>query len=209
MGSDGGKAAVEVSRELGERIHAMFGVRAGDAERARRVLASAGRRKGPAVLSVARANNLAIMAKALEGLGGADEIRGMVLRGNSNLRPDHLELLTQMVPSSTEVRLLGEVDASLLADAERMLLALSKVPRLRTKLDVLLFSREFWDVANDAEKVRASTKTLAYRTSLLSPCRACLPHVPFSSLLLPCLPRPSIPSHPIACHPIPGRSAHL
>lgn len=153
-GGSSGTPRMALSAELASRIRDMFALPSEDDERAQRVMERVGRGRGPAVLETSRANNVSIMAKALGG--EPEEVCRQVLSGDGRLREEHVALLMKIVPSTTETRKLRAYEGreAELIPAERLMLALAGIPRLRAKLDILMFTREFEGLAEEVEQVR-------------------------------------------------------
>ena len=80
-----------------------------------------------------------------------------LLRGDPSLRAEHLVLLVKMAPTVSEARALRAADREKLLAPERLLLALTAVGRLRAKLEVAIFIREWRE---DATMVREAARVV-------------------------------------------------
>ncbi|GAQ82011.1 RhoA GTPase effector DIA like protein [Klebsormidium nitens] len=107
------------------------------------------------LITVTRANNVAIMLTQFKMPAGA--VRECILRGAEPSGPgaalslEKLGLLLQVIPTEDEVALLTRYEGppSELSAPEQFLATMAQVPRLRNKIQVLIFTRQFGGLVAD------------------------------------------------------------
>ena len=95
-------------------------------------------------IPLARANNISIMLTQFRG-GGHEGLREAIL-GGRDFTLEQLGVLLQLIPTEEETRIMANVDpkdAPGLSEPEKFLLALSKIPRLRNKIQCRVFMSQF------------------------------------------------------------------
>ena len=119
---------------------------AGKAVVAANRLGGAARARGaPVLVNLQRANNVAIMLTRLKNCS-PESLKASVMSGDTSaLSVEQLALLVQVVPTDAERELFlsYQGEPGELCPPEQFLRTLSFVPRLRAKLNALLFARQF------------------------------------------------------------------
>ncbi|CAI5504244.1 unnamed protein product [Closterium sp. Naga37s-1] len=108
------------------------------------------------VVGLARANNVAIMLTQFRM--PENQIRDLILAGDPKhvLPPDRLGLLLQVIPTEEEVakfRAVSGAASGAMCAPERFLWSISLIPRMRRKIEALMFVRHFHTIVNDARAV--------------------------------------------------------
>ncbi|CAI7762276.1 unnamed protein product [Closterium sp. NIES-53] len=108
------------------------------------------------VVGLARANNVAIMLTQFRM--PENQIRDLILAGDPKhvLPPDRLGLLLQVIPTEEEAarfRAVSGAASGAMCAPERFLWSISLIPRMRRKIEALMFVRHFHTIVNDARAV--------------------------------------------------------
>ncbi|GJP51047.1 hypothetical protein CLOM_g10217 [Closterium sp. NIES-68] len=108
------------------------------------------------VVGLARANNVAIMLTQFRM--PENQIRDLILAGDPShvLPPDRLGLLLQVIPTEEEAarfRAVSGAASGAMCPPERFLWSMALIPRLRRKIEALMFARHFHTIVNDARAV--------------------------------------------------------
>ncbi|CAI5493026.1 unnamed protein product [Closterium sp. Naga37s-1] len=107
------------------------------------------------VVGLARANNVAIMLTQFRMPD--NQIRDLILAGDPKhvLPPDRLGLLLQVIPTeeAARVRAVSGAASGAMCAPERFLWSISLIPRMRRKIEALMFVRHFHTIVNDARAV--------------------------------------------------------
>ncbi|GJP80033.1 hypothetical protein CLOP_g10271, partial [Closterium sp. NIES-67] len=128
------------------------------------------------IVPVQRANNVAIMLSQCRMPHGV--IRDAITGGNQKgvLSLERLDLLQQVIPNDDEVQQLqgytGPVDA--LCAPEQFLLTLASIPRLRDKIEVLVFMLRFADLHKEARTIMATVTRACQQVHNSRALKACL-----------------------------------
>ncbi|CAI5984162.1 unnamed protein product [Closterium sp. NIES-64] len=170
--SQGSSSSVLVSKvtlpdDMRRAIRVLFQVKAtkpGGKSKARGVQGEgggSGGRKGLGkdelqVVGLARANNVAIMLTQFRM--PENRIRDLILAGDPKhvLPPDRLGLLLQVIPTEEEAakfRAVSGAASGAMCAPERFLWSISLIPRMRRKIEALMFVRHFHTIVNDARAV--------------------------------------------------------
>ncbi|CAI5493028.1 unnamed protein product [Closterium sp. Naga37s-1] len=107
------------------------------------------------VVGLARANNVAIMLTQFRM--PENQIRDLILAGDPKhvLPPDRLGLLLQVIPTeeAARFRAVSGAASGAMCAPERFLWSISLIPRMRRKIEALMFVRHFHTIVNDARAV--------------------------------------------------------